>query len=211
MPPKCRSRKPLVVAARSASWPRCRRRQCVFEPQIKRLSLDYDVDDSGQRGRGRPGPRSVSVFRFSPLRIERKISVGRDLATFFHLWRFFRAQRFDVVHSFMPKAGLLAMMAAKAAGIPFRLHTFTGQVWATQRGLKKALLKALDGLMPFAQQGSLQTAIPSANSSLSRTLWRLADWCPGRRLSGGRRYEPLQRRQGARLALRSQLQIPERR
>jgi hypothetical protein len=77
-----------------------------LSPQIKRLSLDYDVMILANGVAGDLVP-ALSGVRFSPLRIERKISVGRDLATFFHLWRFFRAQRFDVVHSIMPKAGLL--------------------------------------------------------------------------------------------------------
>ncbi len=53
-------------------------------------------------------------------------------------------ERFDLVHSQTPKAGLLAMGAARSAGIPVRIHTFTGQVWATARGPWRRLLRALD-------------------------------------------------------------------
>jgi glycosyltransferase involved in cell wall biosynthesis len=49
-----------------------------------------------------------------------------------------------VVHTITPKAGLLAQVAAYLAGVPHRLHTFTGQVWVTQHGLAKALLKKID-------------------------------------------------------------------
>jgi glycosyltransferase involved in cell wall biosynthesis len=62
------------------------------------------------------------------------------------LVRHFRRERYDVVHSTTPKAGLLAMAAALIAHIPVRIHTFTGQVWQTRSGAMRWLLKATDGL-----------------------------------------------------------------
>jgi lipopolysaccharide/colanic/teichoic acid biosynthesis glycosyltransferase/glycosyltransferase involved in cell wall biosynthesis len=76
--------------------------------------------------------------------IRREISVVRDLQTLAALVRFFRRERFEVVHSMTPKAGLLAMAAAWLTGVPVRLHTFTGQVWATRAGLSRAFLKLMD-------------------------------------------------------------------
>ena len=63
--------------------------------------------------------------------IERTISPGRDLRALWTLQAYFRKSRVDVVHSVTPKAGLLAMTAAAIAGVPVRIHTFTGQVWPT--------------------------------------------------------------------------------
>jgi glycosyltransferase involved in cell wall biosynthesis len=79
-----------------------------------------------------------------PLSIERPISVSSDVRAFLWLLRLLRAERFDLVHSMTPKAGLLAMLAARLAGIPVRVHTFTGQVWATRSGLSRAVFKAID-------------------------------------------------------------------
>lgn len=76
----------------------------------------------------------------------RDISPWRDLSSLWRLWRFFRRERFDVVHSITPKAGLLAMVAARLAGVPRRVHTFTGQVWATRTGFMRGLLKRVDAL-----------------------------------------------------------------
>lgn len=81
------------------------------------------------------------------VRIKREISIGRDLLALWALWRLFRSEDFACVHSISPKAGLLAMLAARAAGVPLRLHTFTGQVWATRSGTARAFLKALDRLL----------------------------------------------------------------
>lgn len=79
--------------------------------------------------------------------IARQISPGADLRALFTLIRHFRTGRFDVVHSVTPKAGLLAMSAARFAGIPHRIHCFTGQVWATRQGLGRRLLKGADRLI----------------------------------------------------------------
>ncbi len=79
--------------------------------------------------------------------IERKISPLRDLAAVSALYRLFRKQKFDAVHSIMPKAGLLSMIAAFWAGVPVRMHTFTGQVWATRRSFGRWFLKQLDKLL----------------------------------------------------------------
>jgi glycosyltransferase involved in cell wall biosynthesis len=78
------------------------------------------------------------------LPIERKVSVIRDVTAFWLLWRLFRREKFDIVHSITPKAGLLAMTAGRIAGIPIRLHSFTGQVWATRTGMRRRALRFFD-------------------------------------------------------------------
>jgi glycosyltransferase involved in cell wall biosynthesis len=78
--------------------------------------------------------------------IERQISVLADLRALFTLVGVFRREKFDVVHSVTPKAGLLAALAGAVTGVPVRIHTFTGQVWATRRGAMRLLLKRLDRL-----------------------------------------------------------------
>lgn len=77
----------------------------------------------------------------------RSIRPLQDLIALWSLFRTFRTRRFDLVHSVSPKAGLLGMLAAWLACVPVRVHTFTGQVWATRRGWKRALLKAADRLL----------------------------------------------------------------
>lgn len=79
--------------------------------------------------------------------IERKIRLGADLRALYALFRLFRSQRFDLVHSVSPKAGLLAMLAGFLARVPRRLHVFTGQVWVTRRGFARLILKNIDRLL----------------------------------------------------------------
>lgn len=78
---------------------------------------------------------------------KREISPTHDFLALMQLIRFFRQKRFDVVHSNAPKSGLLAMLAGYLTGIPFRVHTFTGQVWATREGLSRWYLRRLDRLL----------------------------------------------------------------
>lgn len=84
---------------------------------------------------------------FIPLPIERKVFIWRDLRALVQLIILFRRERFDLIHSITPKAGLLAMLAGWLAGTPNRIHTFTGQVWVTRRGVRRTALKFFDKLI----------------------------------------------------------------
>jgi glycosyltransferase involved in cell wall biosynthesis len=76
--------------------------------------------------------------------IRRKISPFHDAVALWKLWRLYRRHQFDAVVTVTPKAGFLGMVAARLAGIPVRVHWFTGQVWATRKGLMRAMLKRID-------------------------------------------------------------------
>ena len=78
--------------------------------------------------------------------MERHISPFKDLTSLWRLIKVFRKEKPDIVHSITPKAGLLSMMAAKIAGVPTRIHTFTGLVFPTSTGLKKKILILTDKL-----------------------------------------------------------------
>lgn len=94
-----------------------------------------------------PRPATLPLVDFVPVLIERSISPVRDLLAVFKLWRIFRDRHFDIVHSTTPKAGLLTAIAARLAQAPIRVHTFTGQVWATQSGLARHVLKVCDRII----------------------------------------------------------------
>ncbi len=83
-------------------------------------------------------------IRVIPLTFERKAAPLRDLVSLWRLYWIFRREQFDLVHSIMPKTGLLTMLAARVAGVPHRLHTFTGQVWSNAAGGRRKMLRMLD-------------------------------------------------------------------
>lgn len=84
---------------------------------------------------------------FRPVAIQRAISPLADARALIALIALMRAEKFSLVHSVTPKAGLLSMLAAFVSAIPLRLHMFTGQVWATQSGVARWVLKKLDALI----------------------------------------------------------------
>jgi glycosyltransferase involved in cell wall biosynthesis len=88
--------------------------------------------------------KDLPGVRIEPVAIPRKIDPLRDLAAFQALARLYRERRYDLVHSFAPKAGLLSTWAGSLAGVRARLHTYTGQVWASRKGPTRALLRAAD-------------------------------------------------------------------
>lgn len=88
------------------------------------------------------------------LPITRKPSPWNDALSVLQLFKLFRRERFDIVHSIMPKTGMLAMLAAWLARVPVRIHTFTGQVWVTKSGIKRKLLKGFDKLIGYFSTSS---------------------------------------------------------
>ena len=84
--------------------------------------------------------------RLLSVRIERNIKPWSDVVALLRLCCIFRRERFDLVHSVSPKGGMLAQLAAWLMRVPHRIHTFTGQVWATKTGPSRWLLKFLDRL-----------------------------------------------------------------
>jgi len=87
--------------------------------------------------------------RLVPIPIARQINLWADFCALVALLRFFRSEQFEVVHSVTPKAGLLALTAAWLVRIPVRVHSFTGQVWVTRRGLMRWILKSADKCIAF--------------------------------------------------------------
>lgn len=91
--------------------------------------------------------RHELAVAFHSVAIVRPIAPWRDFKALMTLSRLFYAKGFDIVHSVSPKAGILAILAARITGVPHRVHTFTGQVWVTRTGIKRWLLKSVDCLL----------------------------------------------------------------
>ena len=84
--------------------------------------------------------------RTETVEMQRQISPARDMKSLWQMFRLFRRERPAMVHSMTPKAGLICMIAARLAGVPVRVHTFTGLVFPTSSGLKRRILMATDRL-----------------------------------------------------------------
>jgi hypothetical protein len=69
--------------------------------------------------------RMVRVYHID---IARRIRPWQDLRAVFQLMRCLQEIRPLALHSMTPKAGLMSMLAGRLTGVPWRFHTFTGQV-----------------------------------------------------------------------------------
>ncbi|MDD1611494.1 MAG: hypothetical protein LUO95_13200, partial [Methylococcaceae bacterium] len=126
---------------------------------LKRITRDFEVCVVGQ---------GVSVYqdlypdiKWVDIDLNRKI---RPLAD--RLCRFFISYKPDIVHSIMPKAGLLTALAGIICRVPIRLHTFTGQVWATKKFRVWLFLYSIDKLI-----NALNTVCLTDSPSQSQFLY----------------------------------------
>lgn len=109
--------------------------------------------------------RTGEHLQYEIVEIPRSLSPARDIVALIRLTQLFFRHRFDLVHSSTPKAGLLTALAAFIAGIPIRLHTFTGQPWVTLKGPIRWASRTADRLI-----GLLNTKCYADSGSQARFL-----------------------------------------
>jgi glycosyltransferase involved in cell wall biosynthesis len=126
-----------------------------MKPHIAMLAEQYDVTLIANGAEEDFSDLVGEHVRVIPVNIARAVSLMQDVLALLQLFKLFNQNRFDAVHSITPKAGLLSMLAAVAAGVPVRVHTFTGQVWANKSGVVRWGLKALDKLIAKCAKGLL--------------------------------------------------------
>ncbi len=111
---------------------------------LAELSTDYEVIAVSSPGDRLDDLSQSEHIRCIPVRMERPISLRKDIVSLFKLIKVFKEERPQIVHSMTPKAGLLSMVAAWTTGVPIRVHTFTGLVFPTSTGFKRKLLMLTD-------------------------------------------------------------------
>jgi glycosyltransferase involved in cell wall biosynthesis len=117
--------------------------------QLKFLNRKFEVvavaKDTGllQKVGLREGVRVVSVD------IRRDISILADLRSLWNLYRLFKAERPEIVHSNTPKSSLLSMVAAWLVRTPHRIYTVTGLRFETATGCFRLLLKTMERITCF--------------------------------------------------------------
>lgn len=149
---------PFMVDAERNIVSQMRHRICVLaatpltvhfflQPHLLALSKHFDVVLACNPANDIYLPPLDLPIQQAAIGIKRKISPLHDLFTLFQLYRLFRRERFDLVVSVVPKAGLLGMLAAALAGVRHRVHIFQGEVWASEHGAMRGLLKSMDRIV----------------------------------------------------------------
>lgn len=116
----------------------------LLEGQLHYMSSFYEVTaissnpEELNKVRNKEG---VSVF---PIEMTRKITPVQDLIAVIKLYRFLKKEQPFIVHTHTPKAGTVGMLAAKLAGVPFRLHTVAGLPLLEAKGMKRKVLNGVE-------------------------------------------------------------------
>ena len=79
--------------------------------------------------------------------IQRNINLLADLKSLIQILLLFYKENYDLSYSISPKGGLLNAIASLLMHIPYRIHTFTGQIWYTKHGFKRYLLFLIDKII----------------------------------------------------------------
>jgi glycosyltransferase involved in cell wall biosynthesis len=143
--------------------------------------------------------------------MERRITPAQDLVAVARIVRALRAIGATIVDAHTPKAGLLGMIAARAAGVRVRIYHLHGLRYATTRGPVRSLLKSTERLA-----ASLATRVVCVSRSVAEVAVRDAV-VPREKLTvllGGsingvdaeRRFRPAD--EGTRRAARAGLGLP---
>jgi glycosyltransferase involved in cell wall biosynthesis len=109
---------------------------------LRRMPGDFEVTVVGQGVSSNKD--AYPAIKWVDIDLDRKISVIADLNSLWSLCRFFIIHKPDIVHSIMPKAGLLSALAGFICRVPIRIHTFTGQIWVNKNPAARFFLYVLD-------------------------------------------------------------------
>jgi len=98
----------------------------ILLSQMKYFSRKgYDVTAVCSDGKWVEGIRKQGI-KIKTIEIKRKISPLSDLVSLFNLVRYFRKEKFDIICTHTPKAGLLGQLASKISGVPITANTIFG-------------------------------------------------------------------------------------
>jgi glycosyltransferase involved in cell wall biosynthesis len=119
----------------------------LIEGQLAFLSKYYNIIAVSGGGELLKEVGKREQVKTIPIEMQRSISPLKDSISLFKLYRLFKKEKPQIVHSITPKAGLLSMLAAYFAKVPIRVHTFTGLIFPTKTGAFQKLLILMDKLL----------------------------------------------------------------
>ena len=122
----------------------------LLKGQLKFLSDYFEVIGISSNGEELKEVNIREGVKVEAIEMERGISPLKDFVSLIKMYQQFKREKPTIVHSITPKAGLLTMLAGKFAGVPIRMHTFTGLIFPTRIGMMQKLLIKMDQLLCWA-------------------------------------------------------------
>lgn len=114
--------------------------------QLRFMSNHYDVLGVASKGEDQQFAKiqKAEGIPCHAVEMTRQITPIQDLKALWKLYKLFKDKKPFIVHSHTPKAGTLAMVAAKFAGVPHRLHTIAGLPLLEATGIKRFILNTVE-------------------------------------------------------------------
>jgi glycosyltransferase involved in cell wall biosynthesis len=107
----------------------------------------------------------------------REINPLKDITAFFSLWRLFRRERPDIVHTHSSKAGILARWAAWLAGVPVIFHTVHGFSFNDfQRPAVRLTYQWLEWVTAKATDKLVMVSLANAEKGEQVGILKRGDW-----------------------------------
>lgn len=106
----------------------------------------FEVIGISSAGKDLDAVKKAEEIEVKSLEMSRTISPLKDFKSLFDFYKICKKERPTIVHSHTPKAGIVAMLGAKLAGVPIRLHTVAGMPLMEAIGIKRKVLDFVEKL-----------------------------------------------------------------
>jgi glycosyltransferase involved in cell wall biosynthesis len=144
----------------------------ILWSDLRRLAAITDQTVACADGPEVAGLRHDGV-RVLTIPIRRKLAPIADLRAIVALWRVLRRERFDLLHSYVPKGGLVGQIAGWLAGVPRRVHTWHGLLYApTMPAWQRVVLPITDRIINRLAHRVLFISEADREAALGRRLCR---------------------------------------
>jgi glycosyltransferase involved in cell wall biosynthesis len=119
----------------------------LLKGQLRFLNSFFEIVGISSEGEPLDEVRQREGIKTIAINMERGINPVKDLISLYKLYKTLRSEKPVIVHSITPKAGFLTMLTGKMTGVPIRIHTFTGLIFPTKKGLIQKVLINMDRLL----------------------------------------------------------------
>ncbi|MGV4438329.1 glycosyltransferase family 4 protein [Ornithobacterium rhinotracheale] len=119
----------------------------LLRGQLKFLNQFYEVTAVSGKGKNLEAVQQREGVKTMQVEMQRQISPFKDLVSLIEMYQLLKKEKPTIIHSITPKAGLLSMVAGKMAGVPIRIHTFTGLIFPYRTGFLQKILILMDKVL----------------------------------------------------------------
>ncbi len=120
--------------------------QVLLRRQLRFMNAHYDVLAVSSPGKELEEVAKQEGVRTTAVNMTRAITPWKDSLALWKLYKLFKKEKPQIVHTHTPKAGLLGMIAGKMARVPVRMHTVAGLPLMENKGITKKVLEYVERL-----------------------------------------------------------------